>query len=282
MRRVSFQGHNGLLLVGDRHGYGTPVVLLHGGGQTRHAWSATAMALARSGFDCLSQDLRGHGDSEWDPNGDYRTEAFAGDVAAALAQFGEAPIGVGASMGGLVLLQSAAALPPGSLKALVLVDIAPKMEPEGVSRIVGFMTASPEGFATVSDAADAVAAYMPHRPRPTDLSGLQKNLRQRADGRWVWHWDRAILLETNMAGDRDVTRLEDAARSLSIPTLLVRGGRSDLLSEEGVRHFRALVPHAEFIDVSGAGHMIVGDRNDAFTTAIMGFLGRFRSEASLV
>lgn len=185
-------------------------------------------------------------------------------------------------MGGLVLLQSAAALPPGSLKALVLVDIAPKMEPEGVSRIVGFMTASPEGFATVSDAADAVAAYMPHRPRPTDLSGLQKNLRQRSDGRWVWHWDRAILLETNMAGDRDVTRLEDAARSLSIPTLLVRGGRSDLLSEEGVRHFRALVPHAEFIDVSGAGHMIVGDRNDAFTTAIMGFLGRFRSEASLV
>ncbi|MBT9559023.1 MAG: alpha/beta fold hydrolase [Myxococcales bacterium] len=250
--------------------------MLHGGGQTRHAWAGTAAALAREGFQSLSVDLRGHGDSGWAPDGDYSVGAFVGDLAAAIRQFDAPPIGIGASMGGIVLLHGAASLPPGSLRALVLVDIAPKMEPDGVSRIVGFMTAHPEGFATVDAAADAVAAYLPHRPRPQDLTGLRKNLRERPDGRWVWHWDPAMLGETNMAGERDVSRLEDAARALAIPTLLVRGTQSDLLSEDGVRHFQMLVPHAEFVDVGGAGHMIVGDRNDAFTSAIMGFLGPFR------
>lgn len=276
MTRVTFDGHGGLRLAGDRRGHGTPVLMLHGGGQTRHAWAGTAAALAREGFQSLSVDLRGHGDSGWAPDGDYSVGAFVGDLAAAIRQFDTPPIGIGASMGGIVLLHGAASLPPGSLRALVLVDIAPKMEPDGVSRIVGFMTAHPEGFATVDAAADAVAAYLPHRPRPQDLTGLRKNLRERPDGRWVWHWDPAMLGETNMAGERDVSRLEDAARALAIPTLLVRGTQSDLLSEDGVRHFQMLVPHAEFVDVGGAGHMIVGDRNDAFTSAIMGFLGPFR------
>ena len=282
MTTVTFDGHGGLRLVADRRGRGAPVLLLHGGGQTRHAWSGTAAALAQAGFESVSVDLRGHGDSGWAPDRDYRVGAFVGDLAAAIGQFDVPPIGIGASMGGLVLLHGAASLPPGSLRALVLVDIAPKMEPEGVSRIVGFMTAYPDGFATVEDAADAVAAYMPHRPRPQDLSGLRKNLREREDGRWVWHWDPAMLGEKNMAGERDARGLEDAARALDLPTLLVRGTRSDLLSEDGVRHFQSLVPHSEFVDVSGAGHMIVGDRNDAFTSAILGFLGRFRPSTLLV
>jgi pimeloyl-ACP methyl ester carboxylesterase len=68
--------------------------------------------------------------------------------------------------------------------------------------------------------------------------------------------------------------LDDAARGLSIPTLLVRGRMSDLLSQEGADEFLAQVPHSQFVDISGAGHMVAGDRNDHFTRAVLDFLAR--------
>ena len=140
------------------------------------------------------------------------------------------------------------------------------------------MTGHLDGFASLEEAADAIAAYNPHRPRPKDLSGLAKNLRQREDGRWVWHWDPAFV--SGKFGSADETRasvvqpdrLERAVDALRIPTLLVRGRRSDLLSEEGAREFLARVPHAEYADVAGAGHMVAGDRNEVFNRAILGFL----------
>jgi peroxiredoxin len=140
-----------------------------------------------------------------------------------------------------------------------------------------------DGFASLQEVADAVAAYNPHRPRPADLSGLRKNVRQRADGRWVWHWDPRFQTgprEHNMDGHLSMVRaerLDTAARTLTAPVLLVRGKVSDLLSEEGARQFLALVPDAEFVDVEGAGHMVAGDRNDHFNNAVVGFLGRTRT-----
>ena len=163
--------------------------------------------------------------------------------------------------------------------ALVLVDIAPRIESEGSRRIGDFMLEHMErGFGSVEEAAAAVAAYNPHRPPPSDLSGLQRNLRRRADGRWVWHWDPRFL--SGQEGSVDETRvsllpperLEAAARALRLPTLLVRGRMSDVLSEEGARQFLELVPTAEYVDVAGAGHMVAGDRNDAFNDAIIRFL----------
>ena len=271
-------GHGGLTLVGTqtsgpRPG-SPPVLLLHGGGQTRHAWGGTAEALAARGFSCHCLDLRGHGESDWSPGGDYSLAAYLGDVEAAARHCGAPPIGVGASLGGIILLLAAARLAPGTLAGLVLVDIAPRMEPAGVARIVGFMTAYPEGFLSVEAAADAIAAYLPHRERPRDLRGLAKNLRQREDGRFVWHWDARLFTPGNLAAQADAKLLEEAARALHLPTLLVRGGLSDLLSDEGVAEFRALAPHAEFADVRGAHHMVVGDQNDAFTAAVDDFLTR--------
>lgn len=143
-----------------------------------------------------------------------------------------------------------------------------------------------DGFDSLDAAADAIAAYNPHRPRPTDLSGLAKNLRQKEDGRWVWHWDPRFLV--GVRGSSDETRtsmvgadlLTDAVRALRLPTLLVRGRSSDLLSEEGAREFLELAPHAEFADVAGAGHMVAGDRNEIFNGAVLGFLDRHRPTAS--
>jgi pimeloyl-ACP methyl ester carboxylesterase len=264
-----------LRLVGDAYGdpSASPVLLLHGGGQTRHAWGGTAAALASHGRHAISLDLRGHGDSGWDPEADYRVETFARDLCAVARQLPSRPAVVGASLGGLAALiaQGESDTPPAS--AVVLVDIAPRVDPVGVVRIVEFMTGYPDGFASLEEAADAVASYVPHRPRPRDLNGLRKNLRLGSDGRYRWHWDpRFMSGERPPRASQDPERLEAAARALRVPTLLVRGRQSDVVNEDGARAFLALVPHARYVDVSGAGHMVAGDQNDPFTQAVVSFL----------
>lgn len=273
-RRVTFSSGS-LTLVGDAYGDPShaPVVLLHGGGQTRHAWGGTAAALAGRGFQALALDLRGHGDSDWAPDGDYSMEAMVGDLRAVVATLPSPPAVVGASLGGLTALCAQGEAPAPLARAIVLVDITPRVQPDGVERILAFMTGNPDGFASIEEAADAVAAYIPHRPRPKDLNGLRKNLRLRPDGRWRWHWDPGMMTgERRMNATRNPERLDAAARALAVPTLLVRGRMSDLVSEEDARHFLALAPHARYVDVSGAGHMVAGDQNDPFTDAVVGFL----------
>lgn len=286
MATTTLPGAHGLTLTGDVEGPvdGPPVLLLHGGGQTRHSWSGTLHTLADQGWRAWSLDLRGHGDSGWAADGDYTLDAFAADVRAATAAFDRPPALVGASLGGLSSLVAIADGDPQTSVAssLVLVDVAHRLEEAGRDRIGAFMTGHTDGFATLEEAADAVAAYNPGRPRPKDLSGLRKNLRQAADGRWTWHWDPRFIRGSFGSADETRTtmvepgRLHAAAEALRLPTLLVRGRSSDLLSEEGAREFLDLVPQAEFADVAGAGHMVAGDRNEVFNRAILRFLAAHR------
>lgn len=281
VRTVTLAGADGLQLTADEAGdpAAPTVILLHGGGQTRHAWGTTLQTLS-SRWHVLSVDLRGHGDSAWAPDGDYTIEAFASDVRAVTSTLPSPPVLVGASLGGLSSLIAIADHPDEDIaRALVLVDVAPRLEPAGIARIGEFMTAHLDGFASLEEVADVIHAYNPNRPRPKDLSGLTKNLRQRADGRWVWHWDPRFVSgkfgspdETRSANMTDGNRLANAARALTIPTLLVRGRMSDLLSEQGAQELLELVPHARLADVAGAGHMVAGDRNDVFNGAIVEFL----------
>jgi len=285
--RTDLVGSGGLLLAADVDGPedGPTVVLLHGGGQTRHSWTGTWRYLVDAGWRAWSVDLRGHGDSEWEPDGDYTLEAFAADTTAVARSLPRPPVLVGASLGGLsAMVAIAGADPQGELaRGLVLVDVAHRLESDGTDRIGAFMIGNLDGFASLDEAADVIAAYNPNRPRPTDLSGLAKNLRQGDDGRWRWHWDPAFV--SGKFGSSDETRstvvepnlLERSADALTVPTLLVRGRRSDLLSEEGARDFLQRVPHAEYADVAGAGHMVVGDRNEVFNSAVLAFLDRHRS-----
>ncbi len=266
---------------------GPPVLFFHGGGQTRHSWGTSVATLAKKGWRAYSVDLRGHGESEWASDGDYTIDAFAGDVEAIASSFDRPPALVGASLGGLASLAALGADPGRQLAtALVLVDVAPRIEDKGRERIGQFMLEHLEsGFASLEEVADAIQRYNPHRPRPKDLSGLRKNLRQR-DGRWYWHWDPRFV--TGRWGSADETRsslidtadMEEAARRLEVPLLVVRGLVSDLLSEEGARHLLELVPHAEMVSVAGAGHMVAGDRNDLFSDAVVDFLTRAQSGAT--
>ena len=277
----SFRGAAGNRLAADVFGdAGRPVLLLHGGGQTRHAWRRTAVEIARAGMTAYAVDQRGHGDSEWVADGAYRFEDFADDVTAVAAELtrrhGEPPVAIGASLGGIASLLAAGEAKDTIFAALVLVDITPRVDLAGVAKVQGFMRAhAHEGFASVEEAADAVAAYLPHRPRPRSTEGLKKNLRLHPDGRWRWHWDPRFLDGRRpVGGDRPEVeaQLLGAARELKIPAMLVRGGSSELVQEEHAKEFLALVPHARFADVSGARHMVAGDKNDQFSVAILAFL----------
>ncbi|MDH4276818.1 MAG: alpha/beta hydrolase [Acidimicrobiia bacterium] len=280
-RTVTIETTSGLRIVGDQWDGGdpsvAPVVLAHGGGQTRHAWGSTARALAATGHRVLTIDLRGHGDSDWAADGDYAIDRFVDDAESVLDWIGRPVIWVGASLGGLtgLVLSVRRAV---DMAALILVDITPRPRTDGVERILAFMSGDVErGFASLEEAADAIAAYQPHRPRPVDLSGLAKNLRRGDDGRWRWHWDPAFL---NVREDKvqseipDFNQAEAAAADLTLPTLLVRGRLSDLVTEDEAREFLAMVPHAEYLDVAGAAHMVAGDRNDVFTEAVTRFVAK--------
>jgi pimeloyl-ACP methyl ester carboxylesterase len=280
-RTVDFQGSDGNRLVADVFGEtGAPVMFLHGAGQTRHAWRRSAEQLAQAGWVAYALDQRGHGDSEWHPAGAYGFNDFAADARAVAdqlaARHGSRPAAIGASLGGLASLLTAgraAGDPP--LSSLVMVDITPRVDHEGVMRVRGFMREhAQEGFDSVSQAAAAVAAYLPHRPRPRSNEGLKRNLRLGGDGRWRWHWDPKFLQGPRGIDDHDEKKeaaLVAAARNLKIPVLLVRGASSELVNDEHVREFLELVPHAGFVDVAGARHMVAGDKNDAFSAAILAF-----------
>ena len=286
------KGAAGNTLVADLFGdAGQPVMLLHGGGQTRHAWGRTAQHLARAGALAYAIDQRGHGDSEWVADGNYGFADFADDAAAvarALAErTGQRPITIGASLGGMSSLlaegKSERAGKGPLFAAIVLVDITPRVDRGGVDKIQGFMRErSAEGFSNVAEAADAVAAYLPHRKRPRSYDGLRKNLRLHPDGRWRWHWDPRMLQGERSFAQNHVdleNAVVEAAKAITVPALLVRGGSSELVQEAHVREFLELVPHAEYIDVAEARHMVAGDSNDLFSDAVLDFVGKLGSNA---
>lgn len=266
----------GLDLVADAAGPADAarVLFLHGSGQSRQSWRRALRETAKRGLRGIALDMRGHGDSSWARDGDYALKSFAEDIRQVVGQLGGDVVVVGASLGGLASML-ALAESPDLMRALVLVDITHRVEETGAKEVVAFMESAPNGFASLDEAADAVSAYLPHRERPKDTKGLERNLRLR-DGRYHWHWDPAIL---QMGRDADfkpkrASILEESARSISIPTLLIRGGRSEIVSKQSVSEFLELVPHSEFIDIADAHHMVAGDANDAFNDGVLSFIDR--------
>lgn len=276
------EGVGGVRIVADRQGDPTAraVVFLHGGGQTRRSWGRAAAAVARRGYQAVTVDLRGHGESDWSSDGDYRVTSFAADVVEVLRGLPPGPVLVGASLGGFTSMLLAGEMAPGIPSAIVLVDIVPNMEQSGANRIHAFMSDRVEsGFGSLEEVADAIAEYNPHRPRPTDLEGLTTNLRRRGD-RWYWHWDPQFISGTAAFPPFEVTdadRMHEAVAAIlrnGLPMLLIRGQMSDLVSQERADEFLARFPQVEFADVRGAGHMVAGDRNDIFAGAVLDFLVR--------
>jgi len=279
-RIVSFTGVDGVTLVGDEwdppadgQPSGPTVLMLHGGGQNRHSWKKTGQILADRGYRVVAVDTRGHGDSDRAPEADYALESLTGDVLHIIDAIGTPVVIIGASMGGLTGIMAADAAGPDKVTKLVLVDVVPRFEKTGSARIRDFMFNHVHGFDSLEEAAAAVAEYLPHRTKPQSPEGLKKNLRLR-DGRWYWHWDPAFLTKPADDPFERTDKMEAAAMRLQIPLLLIRGRLSDVVSIDGVNDFLAKVPHAEFVELGGAGHTAAGDDNDAFTDVVVDFVDR--------
>ncbi|OHV03653.1 alpha/beta fold hydrolase [Mycobacterium talmoniae] len=279
VQTVEFAGAGGITLVADEWNRGNTtadrptILMLHGGGQNRYSWKNTGQILADAGYHVIAIDTRGHGDSDRAPGADYALETLTHDVLHVVEAIGRPVVLIGASMGGLTGILAAEQAGPERVRKLVLVDVVPRYEKDGSARIRDFMFSNIDGFDTLEQAADAVAAYLPHRTKPRSPDGLKKNLRQR-DGRWYWHWDPALLTKPGDDPALRTDKLEHAASALQIPILLIRGKLSDVVSAEGVRDFLDKVPHAEFVELSDAGHTAAGDDNDAFSDVVVQFVSR--------
>jgi pimeloyl-ACP methyl ester carboxylesterase len=271
---IALYGKNQLILQADSLGeIDAPcVILLHGGGQTRQSWQHTAKHLAEQGYRAISIDLRGHGESDWASDGDYLFESMLADIEACCKQIPSPAVLVGASIGGALSLLLAARRPE-LCRALVLVDVSPTIEIAGAQGIVDFMRAHPEGFASLDDAETSIAKHNPSRRRQASQSGLGRVLRQRDDGRWIWHWDPNFI-----AGDWQnkvaelSTLMQSAAPTIKQPCLLIRGQLSTIVSMESVDELKRDIPQLKFVDIAGAGHMVAGDRNDMASHALTTFL----------
>lgn len=271
---IALYGKNQLILQADSLGeIDAPcVILLHGGGQTRQSWQHTAKHLAEQGYRAISIDLRGHGESDWASDGDYLFESMLADIEACCKQIPSPAVLVGASIGGALSLLLAARRPE-LCRALVLVDVSPTIEIAGAQGIVDFMRAHPEGFASLDDAETSIAKHNPSRRRQASQSGLGRVLRQRDDGRWIWHWDPNFI-----AGDWQnkvaelSTLMQSAAPTIKQPCLLIRGQLSTIVSMESVVELKRDIPQLKFVDIAGAGHMVAGDRNDMASHALTTFL----------
>lgn len=276
-RDLQFEGNQGLKLSATQ--FGDPkaphVLLLHGGGQTRHAWTHTATVLAKAGYCATTVDARGHGQSQWCPQGDYSATALMGDLRSIIQSLPSSPYIVGASMGGLTAMLLLGEEPALACRGLVLVDVAPRLEPSGVRRVIDFMRRHRDGFDSLEQVREAVAAYNPTRETPANPNGLRKNLRQDANGRLHWHWDPAFLGHAVPDADESMfgySRLKSASRHLDLPVLLLRSCHSDVLSEDGAQELLTLIPQAQYRVIDQAGHMVAGDRNNIFTDAVLNFL----------
>lgn len=267
---------SGLTLAAHRVGDGShPTALfLHGGGQTRFAWDRAMRSVADAGWSAVAADLRGHGESGWPQDGDYRIAAMADDVASIVDWLGTNPVLIGASLGGLASLYYLGEA-RARARALVLVDVVIEVEPDGAQHIRDFMLSRPDGFGSLDEASDAVAAYGDTGRRPGSGKGLLRNLRLGEDGRYRWHWDPRLLGGPKSSDlMRQTEELARRARRIDIPVLLIRGGRSRVVSDRGVERLREVLPRAEVVQVADAGHMIAGDQNDRFAREILRFLDR--------
>ncbi len=248
------------------------LIYAHGFGQTRGAWNRTGEVMAAQGYAGLAYDARGHGESDRNAaDVPYAGDQFADDLIVVAGEQPEPPVLVGASMGGLFGLIAESRW-PGLFRAMVLVDITPRWEHAGLQRILAFMTAFPDGFASLEHAAEVIAAYQPQRRTRKSADDLRDLLREGGDGRWRWHWDPRLVDELARDSARHQDAIADAARRVQCPILLVSGGRSDLVSAQTVEEFKLLVPHAHHAHLPQATHMVAGDDNDAFTTTVLEYL----------
>jgi len=243
-------------------------VCLHGGAQTAHSWDDFAPAV-RGDYHVYALDQRGHGDSDWAPDGDYSRDIQCEDVEAFVSALGLSPfILTGLSMGGINAITYAARYPE-KVRALIIVDVGPEIETRGRENIQNF---------TRIDELDSFEAFIerahrfnPRRSLDNLRQRLSHNLKQLPSGKWTWKFDQQRLNAGIRSGIGPEGLWEDV-RKIRCPTLIVRGGESDILTPEAAQRLQAVIPNSKLTVVPGAGHSVMGDNPVGFNAAVQEFL----------
>ena len=268
-------GATGNRLVGEIFEADGPgsVVMLHGGGQTRHTWRRAAKRLQQQGIACLTFDQRGHGDSDWIDAGDYLLDDFLADVERVLDDWGRPCVLIGTSLGGLVSMMAAGTQRP-LIRGLAMIDTAPQLNPREIEWLVEFLGADAErGFESPTAAAAHLQRYFPDLDIAAD--SIEKSLRQGPDGRWHRHWDvRVVLGQRNSIALPHEAALHERARRIRVPFALVRAGASDLVSDAAVERLRGCAPQLELIEMPGLHHLFSGDESLQIVDRIDSFMQR--------
>lgn len=255
--------------------YGEPsartIIFAHGGGQSRTAWRGAARAAAEEGYYAVSLDLRGHGDSEWSPEGDYHFASYVRDFAAIIPSLGGKAALVGASLGGRVALLMCTSH-PDMVGALALADVTPRIDEDVADDMREFFHRSAQGFATIEEAAQTLAALTEDKT-PSPAVRLLPHLREQ-DGRFHWRWDPRFVQGRFVAESGQLQLLEDSARALKTPTIVIRAELSTVVRAEHVEEFKRTSPHIETRVAPGIGHMLTGDANDAYAPMLIEFFKR--------
>ncbi|HMH54611.1 MAG TPA: alpha/beta hydrolase [Candidatus Acidoferrum sp.] len=248
-----------------------PLLFLHGGGLTAHTWDLVCLAL-RADYRCLALDLRGHGDSEWSPEMDYAIAAHSGDVEALVDHLGLDGLGlVGMSLGGLTAI-AYAGRHAARLSALVIVDSGPEGREEGARRIQEFV-AAPAEFASIDEVIERALSFNPRRDPKLLRRSLQHNLRRMPDGKLTWKHDRRHRAKFDAEEwARRRQGLWDEVARITCPTLVVRGGRSDVFHDEDAEKLAKALPRGSWVRVEDAGHTVQGDNPRGLVAELRRFL----------
>ena len=247
-----------------------PLLCFHGITQTAHSWDEVAAALADT-YRVLCFDQRGHGDSDWSPDGHYARQEMAADIAALADALGIARFFlVGMSMGGINSI-TFTANHGERVAALVVVDVSPEVKKEGVENIRRFVQETDvlESFEAFVERAQS---FNPRRTRANIESRLRYNLKQLADGRWTWKYDPQLRNPQRPIGSNLTTNLWDDVAAIRCPTLILKGGESDILSAESAQRLQQAIPGSQLQVIPGAGHSVMGDNPNAFSAAVRTFL----------
>ncbi len=249
-----------------------PMLLLHGFAQTCHSWDFVALGFSDD-YHVIVLDQRGHGDSDWAPDGDYSPETQQKDISAVVDALGlEGFVLMGLSMGGRNSF-TYAANNPGKVKALVIVDAAPQNMTQGTDNIRNFVQQDDE-LVSVDAFVDRVLQFNPRRDRQQVRGSILHNLKELPNGNWTWKYDRALRRPgRRMGSDPDTEqRLWGYIRSLQCPTLLVRGGASDIVALDTADGMHQAIPNSRLATIEGAGHLVMGDSPSGFQNAVTEFI----------
>lgn len=241
------------------------IVMLHGGSQQAHSWDFVSLPLSEH-YHIIAMDQRGHGDSDWAPDGDYSIEGHQKDIDGFVDALGLDGFHlIGHSMGGRNSYVWASRH-TNTLKSLVIVDTGPEAQPRGRNRIQNFREL-PDELDSFEEFADRVQEYT-GRTREQTLGALKYSIRQREDGKWTWKYDKLLRTPGRQSPQWTPEQLWDAVAKIACPTLVIRGGDSDIFADATMQKMREVIPNCSTVTVPRAGHLVAGDNPADFLVAV--------------